>query len=528
MSASICTRWANIKCGLVKLTMPLLRSVGWNWFSQLYIAFAGILIIPVYIRHFGAEAYGLIAFMLTLQSLMTLLDIGFSASLSRETSRFRAGVSDANFFYSLIRIIQRIFLLTGVVIAGAIFFSAPQLSSGWLDVQQLDIEYVTYLLQISAVIILLRWLAVFFRSVIFGYEDIIWLAKFTTLIATLRFLAVLPLIAYWQIDVEFYFYYQLVVQAVEIVVLFLRKRKLLPRLRAVTWLSIYDPAFKAPVRFTLAAGGATVLWLLISQADKVFASKFLTLADYGYFHVAVMAAGMITIITAPIIQALQPRVTSIVAGNDLESAIVMLKQLFDFMIVVAAVTVLVVYVFGFRLLSAWYGEDSFAHRTFDVFFIYSAANAILAINSCSYILDYATGRIRLRNFFSIIMLLILVVAFPISFYLFSSIGAAVVWLTINVLYLLLCQPMLLSQYSAKIFPAIFKHSLLPRFGVFSIVIVVSYLAELPQLTLALDNRLAVFLVAAFSWALLLLGFMLTQSASRAFLMNKLSGLYERT
>lgn len=506
----------------------MFKSAGWNWFSQLYIAIAGIAVIPVYIKYFGAEVYGLIAFMLTLQMLMSLLDVGFSASLSREASRYRAGASELRFFHSFLTIILRVFLCSGIVLAFSIFFAASFLATQWLEVNELDLNLVTYLLQISALTIFCRWLATFFRSVLFGYEDIIWLAKFTTVVATLRFLLVVPLIVYWQIDVEFYFYYQFFVQLFELLVLVGRKHTLLPVAKETVTMSLFDEAFKAPVKFTLAAGGATILWLLISQADKFFASTFLSLADYGYFHVAVMAAGLITLITAPLVQAMQPRVTTFLATGDLDSALNIVRQLFDFMTVMSVSTVLVVYIFGFSLLRAWYGESGFAERTYQVFLIYSAATAVLAINSCSYILDYAAGKIRLRNYFSLAMLFLLLVAYPLSFYYFSSVGAAFVWLGINVLYFIVAQPLLLSQHSSALYPNLVQRTILPRLLLCICLTAACFVLDLPAVFQLIESRIGLFVMAGFSWIILIVIFLLAKAEPRAFLLNKLSDYYERT
>ena len=508
--------------------MPLFKSASWNWFSQLYIALAGIVIIPIYIKHFGAEIYGLIAFMLTLQMLMSLFDVGFSASLSRETSRFRAGASEPRFFHSFLSIVLTVFLAAGALIAVVIFLSASYMATEWLEVDELDIALVIYLLKITAGIIALRWLAIYFRSVLFGYEDIIWLAKFTTLVATLRFLAVVPLIMFWQIDVEIYFYHQLVVQLLELAVLVFRKRRIIPQPGKINRMSVFDSAFKAPIKFTLAAGGATILWLLISQSDKFFASTFLSLADYGYFHVAVMAAGMITLITAPLIQVMQPRVTTLLATGDLDSAVTIVKGLFDLMTVIAFSTVLIVFVFGFSLLTAWYGAEGFAERTFDVFFVYSIATAILAINSCSYIIDYAAGKIKVRNYFSLVMLFLLSIAYPVAFHYFSAIGAAVCWLIINILYFFIAQPVLLAQHSNSIYKDVVRNTILPRLLFCAALALLCIVFELPQMLMLVTDRLSVFLMAACSWILLIAGFLMVKAEPRAFLLNKLSGFYERT
>ena len=67
----------------------LKRNVLFNFVGQFYIAFVGILILPLYLKHLGAEAYGLIGFFTLLQSWMQLLDLGITPTLGREISRLK-------------------------------------------------------------------------------------------------------------------------------------------------------------------------------------------------------------------------------------------------------------------------------------------------------------------------------------------------------------------------------------------------------------------------------------------------------
>lgn len=49
--------------------MALRNNILANYASQLYVTAAGILMVPVYIRYMGAEAYGLVGFFAMLQAL---------------------------------------------------------------------------------------------------------------------------------------------------------------------------------------------------------------------------------------------------------------------------------------------------------------------------------------------------------------------------------------------------------------------------------------------------------------------------
>lgn len=506
--------------------MALIKATGWNWFSQIYIAIAGIAIIPIYMRHFGDEAYGLIAFMLTLQMFMSLLDIGFSASLSRESSKLKANQIDVYRYNAFLRIVLTVFLVTGLLFSSVIFIFSSHLAEGWLNFRDLDVYLVSYVLKISAFIIFFRWLSVFYRSVIFGYEDLVWVAKFTIFMATLRFLMVLPLIYYFSLSVVDYFYYQLAIQIIELVILFIRKKIIFPAESGGAYtVFIKDAYFKETFNFICAAGGATVLWLLISQLDRFYASAFLSLKDYGYYHTAVMAAGMITIITAPLVSSMQPRVTILFSLNDMAGVEKILKNLFDFMTVLGVSLVMVVYFFGYDLLRTWHGEKTFADSVYLVFLLHCISMAILGINSCSYIVDYASGKLRLRNKISILMLVLLVSLYPLAFHYFSAIGAAVTWLTLNLLYAVFAQPRLLAQHDSSLYFKVLKETLIPRFlqsvVLFFVVLLVSWRVDLSDY----DNVFIFISLSVLFWLSILLIFLFMKIESRRFLISYISRFY---
>ena len=55
------------------------------------MAALAVLTIPLYLTLLGQTAYGLIAFFLQLQTIITVLDIGVSATVSRNTTLYMAG-----------------------------------------------------------------------------------------------------------------------------------------------------------------------------------------------------------------------------------------------------------------------------------------------------------------------------------------------------------------------------------------------------------------------------------------------------
>jgi hypothetical protein len=58
--------------------MSLKRNILANYASQTYVTLIGILMLPVYLRYMGAEAYGRVGFSTMPNALFQLLDMGLS------------------------------------------------------------------------------------------------------------------------------------------------------------------------------------------------------------------------------------------------------------------------------------------------------------------------------------------------------------------------------------------------------------------------------------------------------------------
>src|SRR2546426_8288239 len=97
--------------------MSIKRNTVANYASQMYITLVGIVMVPVYVKYMGTEAFGLIAFYAMLQAWLQFMDLGFAPTLSREAARFRGGAIDALSLRRLLRTLEGIFLWVALLAA---------------------------------------------------------------------------------------------------------------------------------------------------------------------------------------------------------------------------------------------------------------------------------------------------------------------------------------------------------------------------------------------------------------------------
>ena len=86
------------------------------------------------------------------------------------------------------------------------------------------------------------------------------------------------------------------------------------------------------------------MWVLVTQTDKLLLSKLLTLADYGYSTLAILAAGGVSLAIGPISVAIIPRLSRLEATGN-ESALIHLYRQATQLVVVIAVTVALILTF---------------------------------------------------------------------------------------------------------------------------------------------------------------------------------------
>ncbi|MDT9701954.1 oligosaccharide flippase family protein, partial [Streptomyces sp. P17] len=164
--------------------MTLKKNILANYASQLYVTGVGILILPLYIKYMGAEAYGLVGFFTMLQAWFGLLDMGLTPTIGRETARYHGGSMSALAYRQLFRALSLIFLAVAVVGGSSLFLLADLVAGQWLNIESLDMKTAVIAVQIMAISVALRWMCGLYRGVVTGSERLVWLSGFNVFIAT--------------------------------------------------------------------------------------------------------------------------------------------------------------------------------------------------------------------------------------------------------------------------------------------------------------------------------------------------------
>ncbi|MEG2029092.1 MAG: oligosaccharide flippase family protein [Janthinobacterium sp.] len=414
--------------------MSLKKNILANYVGQIYVTLIGILLVPLYVKYMGAEAYGLVGFYAMLQGWFQLLDVGLTPTMARETSRFRGGAIDALSLRRLLRALEGFFALIAIICGGAMMLGANFIASTWLNVQELPLHEVRNAVLLIGMIVALRWVCGLYRGAINGFEHLVWLNGFNISIATLRFAFIIPFLIYVGASPTYFFSYQLVVAIIEVFVLVVQTYRIFPKSNVARRLSWQWEPLRSVLKFSLTVAFTSAVWIFITQTDKLILSKLLLLSDYAYFTLGVLVASGVSVISGPISGALLPRLTKLNAAGDDNGTLQLYRNATQMVCAIAIPTALTLAFFSEQVLWAWTGNATVVSKAAPILSLYALGNGILALAAFPYYLQYAKGDLKLHLVGNALFVVFLIPLLIFSTLHFGAIGAGYAWVTANALY----------------------------------------------------------------------------------------------
>lgn len=403
----------------------VIRNTALNYLGQAYVLLSGILIMPFYLGHLGAEAYGLIGFFAVMQAWLQLLDAGLSPSLVRAVAHQQGVPVAERSLGRLLRSFEIIFFPLAATSCVAIYAASAWIARNWLNAQTLDVATLTHCIGLMGLVIALRLYSTLYKSGIQGLEQHAWLNGVNVFIATLRYFGGLLLVSLYSQDPRDFFAFQVLVGLIETLIFAVRAWRQMPLAR---WLTGFDWQLVRPILpFAASMSSTAVLWIVLTQLDKVLLSELLPLDQYGYFSLVALITTGILMLTNPLVQALLPRLTVLIAegrSQDMHSLYLLAHRFTcTFLFPLAAIVAL----HAEPLVFAWTGDKAAAQWSRSVLPWYALGSAIMAASAFQFYLQYAYGQMRLHVWYSVISALVTVPVMFLAIRYQGAYGAALAW-----------------------------------------------------------------------------------------------------
>jgi O-antigen/teichoic acid export membrane protein len=440
--------------------MSLRRSTVANYGSQLYTSFIAVLMLPVYVRYMGPEGYGLVGIFIAMQGWFQALDSGLSALLTYQVARWRGGIGRLAAVTAALRRLEVRFLVFGTITLLVVLVCSPYVSNHWLKRDALPLHTISQALVLMCSICLVRWLGGIYRGVIAGFEQFGRLGLLASLFASLRFIGVVPVMAWAGDAVSAFFWFQLVANLAECGAIAWFARRGLVAAKAAAPATVSD---EAPVadRLGWQMTLATLGWLVATQADRLLLSRQLPLPDFGRFSLALAAAGGLMVLTAPAGQMLMPRMSRLQAAGEQAGLSRLYSAATQAVVVVTSALTATLVVCAEPILWAWTGDRDIALRTQSILVPYAIGNGLLVIGSMPYHLQFARGDLRLHNVGTGLLIALLLPGMVIAASHFGGQGTGVVWAVALALYLLVWTPIVHRRHLPGAAPSWLANDVLP-------------------------------------------------------------------
>ncbi len=395
----------------------------------------GLAFIPLYIKYLGIEAYGLIGLFALLQAWLSLLDMGMTPTLGREMARFTGGSHTAQSIRDLLRSIEVIALGFSVLIAGGIALGANWIATSWLQAQELPSEVVAKAFVVMGLVTAIRFMESIYRSSIVGLQRQVLFNVVNSAMATLRGLGALGVLVWVSASIEAFFIWQGLVSTVTLMILAGTTYASLPCAERAGRFSL--DALRGVWSFAGGMIGITFLSLLLTQVDKIFLSKLLSLTEYGYYTLASVVAGALYMVIAPITQAFYPRLCELHARNDQGALIDTYHKGAQLVSVSAGSVAIVVILFAETFLRLWTQDTDLAQHTATVLSLLMLGNLLNGLMWIPYHTQLAQGWTSLAVRINIVALAVIFPSILWATPRFGAEGAAWAWVSLNAGYVLI-------------------------------------------------------------------------------------------
>jgi len=403
-----------------------------NFAGTIWAALMSLAFIPIYIKFLGIESYGLIGIFATLQALITLFDMGLSATLTREMARLSVLPDSDQEMCNLVRSIEIIYWGVGLFIGITIFLIAPFIAHYWIKGGSVSSTTIEQAIRIMGFIIAFQWPASLYSGGLVGLQTQVLLNAINMAMSTLRGAGAVMILWLISPTIQSFFIWQIIISIINTFVLSYFLWHKLPR--TVKKATFQKNLITGVWRFAVGMSLTSILGIILTQLDKIILSKMLSLEMFGYYMLAGTVAISLKTLLNPIISGIYPRLIQLVSLKDHSK----LKQFYHMSCQFLAVAILpaavVIALFSHEILLLWTQNTVTAEKTHLLLSILICGTALNGLMQGPGILYQAFGRTRLSVYVNAISVILIVPLIIIMTTHYGALGGASAWVILNVGY----------------------------------------------------------------------------------------------
>lgn len=432
------------KARFTQLQRDLAANLGARFWSMLI----NLAAVPIYLRHLGAEAYGLIGLMVLLENISALMDSGLGMTLNRELARRTAGATSdgpdrVDTRRDFLLTLQLVHVTLAVICGLVVFFAAPLIANHWVQAKSLDPAMITICLRWMGLSVAAAVLFSFYQGGLFGVRRQVGVNMLVIAFATLRVGGCMLLLTFFTASPDAFFATQGITLAAQAIAAAVMLWSSIPRTgrRARIALEYVREVWK----FATIVSANAFLTAAVSQIDKVIFTRALPLEEFGYYTIAGTAVGSLWSVVLPLTAPFFPRFAELWEVQALDKLGEMYHRASQLVTVAVAPLAVILATFAYYLMLIWTSNDTAATHAAPLVLalaVGTGANALAAVPAN---MQNAVGWPGLITTYNVIYgVLVLPVIAWVAFR-FGAVPAVSLWALPNIGYLFITTPIMHSR-----------------------------------------------------------------------------------
>jgi O-antigen/teichoic acid export membrane protein len=420
------------------------RNIAANFVGSALILVFSFVFVPFTIKLMGIEAYGLVGFFATLCYAFTLLDFGLSATMVRETARRAALAQEAAGLRDLARTLELVYWSVGAAIGLALVALAPTIAAVWLNPEALSQQTLAHAIMLMGLTLAFQWPSAMYGGGLKGLQRQVALNALQIATAAARGGGAVLVLATVSATPEAFFAWQALVGLANAAAMRLMLWRSLPhsaragrfdgRLLRTLW------------RFAAGMTGISLVSIVIVQADKMILSAVLPLEQFALYVLAGSLAAAAIFPAQPVATAIYPRLTASVAQQAETALRAAYHRATQLLVTLTLPLALTLAAFAREVVLFWTHDAAVADGVAPIARVLVAGSALHALMILPYMLQLARGATRLTLEVNAIAAVVLVPALLVLAQTVGPLGAASVWLLLNLSYVLFVMPLLHARF----------------------------------------------------------------------------------
>jgi O-antigen/teichoic acid export membrane protein len=408
------------------------RNVLANAGGRIWAAGLALAIVPIQIHFVGIEAYGLLGVFQSLLAIFALLDLGLGNVLNRELARYSMQSGREQEMRNLVRTIEVAYWAIGLAIGLGVALVAAPIADHWLQASTTPRDQLIEALVLMGIAIACQWPRALYYSGLMGLQSHVAMNVASTAISTVQ--SVGGILILWQMSASItalLAWYAAIGFAETLLAAWLLWRTLpaapapasfAPRLLSDLW------------RFAAGMTGISVMSVVLTQVDKIILSKVLPLEAFGYYSLASRVAAALYYLIGPVTTAYFPRFSQLSASEHREELARVYHKGCQVMSVAVLPATAVLALYPAELLQLWTRDAVLVANCSAILAALALGNALNGMMGLPASLQFAHGWTRLVLQFNTVAVLLLAPLTYVMATLHGGLGAAGVWLALNVGY----------------------------------------------------------------------------------------------